>query len=140
MAMVASMSGESFDLSQTFIHLGLGARATPIPEFEWSPEFLDKYEQDNAADGDEGRLVCISPQIQTWDFWERHPHGEEVVVLLSGRSDLVQDLDDGERTIALVPGQAVINPAGVWHRSVVHEPGTALFITPGRGTEHRPLA
>jgi len=118
--MVASMSGESFDLSQTFIHLGLGARATAIPDFEWSAEFLDTYEQANAADGDEGRLVCISPQTQTWDFWERHPHGEEVVVLLSGRSDVVQDIDGGERTISLAPGQAVINPAGVWHRSVVH--------------------
>jgi mannose-6-phosphate isomerase-like protein (cupin superfamily) len=138
--MVAGMSGESFDLSQTFIHLGLGARATPIPDFQWSGEFLEQYEQAHAADGDEGRLVCITPQTTTWDFWERHPHGEEVVVLLSGRADLVQDLDGAERTLVMTPGQAVINPAGVWHRSVVHEPGQALFITPGRGTEHRPMA
>ena len=25
-----------------------------------------------------------------------------------------------------------------WHTADVHEPGSALFITPGRGTEHRP--
>lgn len=35
-------------------------------------------------------------------------------------------------------GQAAINPRGVWHTADVHEPGSALFITPGRGTEHRP--
>jgi hypothetical protein len=27
---------EAFDLSATYIHLGLGARATPLPDFEWT--------------------------------------------------------------------------------------------------------
>jgi mannose-6-phosphate isomerase-like protein (cupin superfamily) len=62
-----------------------------------------------------------------------------VVFLISGRVDVVQDIDGEERVIELEPGQALINPPGVWHRAVVHEPGTALFITPGRGTEARPL-
>jgi hypothetical protein len=26
----------------------------------------------------------------------------------------------------------------VWHTADVHEPGDAVFITPGRGTENRP--
>jgi quercetin dioxygenase-like cupin family protein len=129
---------DSFDLSSTYVHLGLGATATPLPDFQWSQEYLEGYERRFAADGVEGRLVVISPQTSTWDVWERHPAGEEVVVLLSGRVDLVQELDGEEVTTSLAPGQATINPTGVWHRSVVHEPGTALFITPGIGTEHRP--
>lgn len=92
------------------------------------------------SDGREGRLVCITPQSATWDTWERHPAGEEVVVLLSGRVDLVQDFDGDERVVALRPGQAAVNPAGVWHTARVHEPGAALFITPGAGTEHKPAA
>jgi hypothetical protein len=52
----------------------------------------------------------------------------------------VQELDGVEHVVALRPGQAVVNPAGVWHTSRVHEPGLALFITPGEGTEGRPLA
>ena len=64
--------------------------------------------------------------------------GEEVVLLLSGRVDLIQRIDGGERRVALGPGQAVVNPPGVWHTADVHEPGDALFITPGRGTEHEP--
>ena len=41
--------------------------------------------------------------------------------------------------MALGPGPgASINPPGVWHTADVHEPGEALFITPGRGTEHEP--
>jgi len=130
---------DGFDLSQTFVHLGLGVTARPIPDFEWSAEFLDHYADSTASDGDEGRLVCIVEQDVTWDTWERHPAGEEVVVLLSGRVDVVQDLDGGEMVIELHPGQAMVNPPNVWHTARVHAPGRALFITPGRGTEHRPL-
>jgi mannose-6-phosphate isomerase-like protein (cupin superfamily) len=75
---------------------------------------------------------------ESWTTWERHPAGEEVVVLLSGRMDLIQRSDGAERRIHLIPGQAVVNPTGVWHTADVHEPGDALFITPGQGTEHEP--
>jgi hypothetical protein len=40
--------------------------------------------------------------------------------------------------VELRPGEAVVNPRNVWHTATVHEPGDALFVTPGRGTEHRP--
>lgn len=131
------MTSPAFDLSRTFVHLGLGARAVPIPEFEWTPEFLESFVDRFASDGDEGRLVCIVPQDETWRSWERHPAGEELVVLLSGRVDLIQDVDGEHVVVEMRPGQAVVNPRNVWHTSTVHEPGEALFITPGRGTEHR---
>ena len=130
---------EPFDLSTTYVHLGLGATATPLPGFEWSASYLDGYERRFASDGREGRLVVVSPQAESWDFWERHPAGEELVVVLDGRIDVVQELDGEEITTPLRAGEAIINPTGVWHRSVVHAPGSALFITPGLGTEHRPM-
>ncbi len=131
--------GDSFDLGSTYLHLGLGATVTPLPDFEWSPSYLEGYERRFESDGIEGRLVTVSPETTTWTHWERHPAGEEVVYLLSGRVDVVQDHDGTEVTIPLRAGEAMINPKGVWHRGVVHEPGSALFITPGLGTEHRPL-
>jgi len=137
---MASVPDHSFDLSRTFIHLGVEPTATPLPDFEWSPDFLEGYGRRFAADGDRGRLVCVLPQTESWDSWERHPAGEEVVYLISGRVDVVQDIDGEERVIPLRPGEALINPPGVWHTARVHEPGTALFITPGRGTETRPLS
>jgi mannose-6-phosphate isomerase-like protein (cupin superfamily) len=130
---------EPFDLSTTYVHLGLGATATPLPGFEWSESYLEGYARRFASDGDEGRLVVVTRETTTWTSWERHPAGEELVVLLDGRVDLVQELDGDEVTVALRPGEAVVNPTGVWHRSVVHEPGRVLFVTPGRGTEHRPM-
>jgi mannose-6-phosphate isomerase-like protein (cupin superfamily) len=132
------VTSPAFDLSRTFVHLGLGARAVPIADFEWTPEFLESFVDRFASDGDEGRLVCIVAQDRTWKSWERHPAGEELVVLLSGRVDLIQDLDADHVLVELRPGQAVVNPRNVWHTTTVHEPGEALFITPGRGTEHRP--
>lgn len=125
-----------FDLDRTYVHLGLGATATPLPDFRWDADYLRSYAEAHAADGDDGRLVMIN-DTSTWDSWERHPAGEEVVVLLSGRVTLTQDLEGGPEAVDLRPGQAIINPPGVWHTCDVREPGRILFITPGRGTEHR---
>jgi mannose-6-phosphate isomerase-like protein (cupin superfamily) len=129
---------DAFDLDRTYIHLGLGATATPLPDFQWTPEYLADYGARVASDGDEGRLVCINPVADSWDSWERHPAGEEVVVLLEGHVTMIQELDGEPHAVELRAGQAAINPPGVWHTTDVHEPGSALFITPGRGTEHRP--
>jgi uncharacterized cupin superfamily protein len=131
--------GRSFDLARTFVHLGQGSTATPLPDFEWSSEYLEAYRSRFAGDAREGRLVCVIAQDATWDGWERHPAGEELVYLLSGRVDVVQELDGVEHVVEVRPGDAMINPANVWHTARVHEPGAALFVTPGAGTEHRPL-
>src|SRR5262245_13003439 len=122
----------AFDLSRTYIQLSPGSKATPIPDFEWTPAFMERFAADFASDGDEGRLGCVVDQGATWDTWERHPAGEEVVVLLSGRVDVIQEIDGEHRVVELHAGEAMINPPGVWHTADVHEPGQGLFITPGR--------
>jgi quercetin dioxygenase-like cupin family protein len=127
---------EPFDLSSTYVHLASGARAVPVPDFEWTPEYLDSYTERFAADGIEGRLVMVAESNGDWPSWERHPAGEEVVVCLSGTIDLIQRVESGERRITLAAGQAVVNPTGVWHTVDVREPGAVLFITPGLGTEN----
>jgi mannose-6-phosphate isomerase-like protein (cupin superfamily) len=132
------MSDRAFDLSKTFVHLGLGAKAIPLPDFEWTTEYLDRYDATYASDGDDGRLVTMGEQAASWDSWERHPAGEELVVQLSGRAILIQEIDGEELRTELRSGQAIINPPGVWHTADVLEAGDALFITPGRGTEHKP--
>jgi mannose-6-phosphate isomerase-like protein (cupin superfamily) len=132
------MSDDSFDLLTTFVHLGRGARAIPIPDFRWEPDFIQQYQAEHEDDGDEARLVALLNQTRSAISWERHPAGDEFALLLSGKIDIIQYVDGSTRTVELKPGLAAINPAGVWHRTVVHEPGQGLFITPGRGTEHRP--
>jgi mannose-6-phosphate isomerase-like protein (cupin superfamily) len=129
---------EPFDLRHTFVHLGLGAVAFELPDFQWSAEYLAEYVERTKTDGPDGRLVTVSPQEQSWTMWERHPAGDEVVVQLSGRVVVIQDTPAGERRLEVGAGQALINHKGVWHTADVIEPGETLFITPGVGTEHRP--
>ncbi len=130
--------GTAFDLSSTHIHLGLGSRAIAIPDFEWTPEFLARYATEHATDGDEGRLVMMGATDSSWTTWERHPAGEEVVIVVSGRMTLVQELDGVEHRLDLSEGQAAINPRNVWHTADIPAMCRTLFVTPGRGTEHRP--
>jgi uncharacterized cupin superfamily protein len=132
------MSDDAFDLATTYVHLGLGATVVELPEFSWNQQSVMTYLKRFAGDRAEGRLVGIVPATHSWSRWERHVEGEELVLQLSGSSDVVQELDGEYRRIHLTAGQAMINPRGVWHTSDVHEPGQTLFIAAGRRTEYRP--
>ncbi len=70
---------------------------------------------------------------------ERHPDGDELLVLLSGRIEVVLEDEAPPRRVELRPGQALVVPRGVWHRAILHEPSRVLHVTPGPGGEHRPL-
>jgi hypothetical protein len=119
------------------IHLGLGATALEQPEFS-GMEWYAAYSERVAADGAEGRLVSMYRFTESWDMWEMHPSGAEVVLCTAGTMTLHQELADGATaTITLGPGGYAINPPGAWHTADVAEEATALFITVGLGTQHR---
>ena len=120
------------------IHLGLGATAIAQPEMT-GMEFYAAYSERTASDGVEGRLVSMYRFDESWDSWEMHPSGDEVVLLVEGSMTLLQEMPDGSvATTILGPGDYAINAPGVWHTADVTEPATALFITAGLGTDHRP--
>lgn len=131
----------AFSLTTTPAHLGLGARVVPQPPFTGADWYAD-YSDRTAADGVEGRLVSMHTFTRPWDTWEMHPHGEELVVCVAGTLRLIQERAGGEVQVTLRAGEAVINPAGVWHTADLPEGGaaTALFITAGLGTEVRSRA
>jgi mannose-6-phosphate isomerase-like protein (cupin superfamily) len=120
------------------IHLGLGATAVSEPAFtgmDWYGPYISRH----AADGIEGRLVTQHRFSESWDSWEMHPSGAEVVLCLSGKITLHQEFADGTTArVTLGPGDYVINPAGAWHTADVDGEATAFFITAGFGTQHRP--
>ncbi|MPZ35404.1 MAG: cupin domain-containing protein [Rhodospirillales bacterium] len=119
------------------LHLGLGSRAVPQPEFTGMEWFAD-YVERNAADGREARLVSLYSFSESWTSWERHPLGDEAVICTAGEITLIQELPDGTtESVALRAGDYAINPRGVWHTADVAGRATALFITAGVGTEHR---
>lgn len=132
------MDAQTFRLADTPLHLGLGRVAVPLEGFSWSPEYLGSYEARFAGEDGEGRLVTWYEMTEDWDSWEVHPLGEEVVLCLTGRFRLHQELDGDTATVELGPGEYAVNPAGAWHTADVIERGTGLFITAGKGTTHRP--
>lgn len=132
------MDDPVFTLAATPLHLGLGATAEVEPPFT-DLSWYEGYGKRHAGDGVEGRLVSMASFTESWGAWEIHPYGHEVVLCISGRMTLHQEDQDGAtRTVTLEAGQGVINEPGVWHTADIDEPTTALFITAGLGTEHRP--
>lgn len=125
-------------LEQCFVHLGRGARAEAQPPFD-GMAWYDAYTARHAGDGAEGRLVSQYTFTQDWASWEMHPAGDEVVICTHGAMVLVQERQDGQviRT-PLAAGEYAITPAGVWHTADIAASATAIFITAGAGTRHRP--
>jgi hypothetical protein len=126
------------DLRTHPVHLGLGATVVPQPAFAGMP-WYEAYAQRTAGDGAEGRLISLYEFDESWDTWEMHPAGDELVVCLAGEITLIQEQLDGSfHSLALRPFEYAVNPPGVWHTADIAEAATALFVTAGDGTQHRP--
>lgn len=121
------------------IHLGLGATADVQPEMAGGMEWYADYGARHGDDGAEGRLVSMYTFTESWDAWEMHPNGAEVVLCTAGEITLIQEMTDGIlQSTPLSAGEYAINAPGVWHTADVDGSATAVFITAGEGTEHRP--
>ncbi|MGH8180514.1 MAG: cupin, partial [Steroidobacteraceae bacterium] len=85
------------------------------------------------------RLVSMFTFNEPWSMWEMHPNGSEVVLCTSGAITLHQETADGtKRSVSLRAGEYAINEPGTWHTADVSGSATAVFITAGLGTQHRP--
>ena len=91
------------DLARAVLHLADTAKATPVPI---GPDFWHSVPPILAT----GRMVACIPHATSWDSWEMHPRGDEVVIVLSGR---VRLLCHGCGAIEAGAGEAVLIPAGV---------------------------
>ncbi len=125
-------------LADSFVHLGLGATAVPQPSFD-GIEWYEAYGERHRTDGQEGRLVSQHTFKKGWPSWEMHPVGDELVICTEGEMVMHQEFPDGLReSVTLSAGEYTINPPGVWHIADVTERATAIFVTAGEGTQHRP--
>jgi len=70
---------------------------------------------------------------------ELHPDADELLYSVSGRIEIILELEDGERRVEIGPGDAAIVPRGTWHRIEMKQPGQILNITPGPNADWRPL-
>ena len=130
---------EPFDLADAVVHIGLGSKLTPFLDWSWDEETLTRYSEATAGDGAEGRMVVMNDQAESWPNWERHPAGDELVLLLEGRVDLIQEIDGDEVRTSLRGGHAVVNPPGENKTTVVTpaEKHDTTIVTPGSSTEKK---
>ena len=126
------------NLLENPLHLGLGATAIPQPPFtgmDWYQGYGERYDKDGA----EGRLMSMYRFTKSWDSWEMHPEGDEVVLCLSGQMTLHQQFADGSAaSVTIAANEYAVNPPGCWHTADVEAEATVLFVTAGLGTQHRP--
>lgn len=116
--------------------LHLAARAVrPVPGFD---QDYERYLENHCTKDDPGRLVSIYETTAPWAAWETHPAGDEVVIVLRGTARFIQEIGGEQRVVVVGPNEAIVNPAGTPHTADAPEPFTALYITPGPGTTHRP--
>jgi len=127
----------ALDLASTFVVIAPDHSATPVAV---TPTIFE--ELDRRFDRFEGRLLVSSFTFdQDWSTWEMHPAGDEIVCLLSGEVTMVLDRDGVEDLVHLrTPGSFAIVPKGAWHTARTSVPTQMLFVTPGQGTDNRPIA
>lgn len=119
--------------AETYINIrGESATALAVTESFWPDVMAGKRPID-------GWLMTAFPQTEDWPTWERHPKGEEILVMLKGALTLVFDDGKSRREVALDEGQSVIVPRNTWHTGKLRAPGTLLALTYGEGTDHRPV-
>jgi quercetin dioxygenase-like cupin family protein len=124
------------DLLSTFVVMHPDQSATPI---DVTPSIYQ--ELDERFDGFKGRvLVSCFAFGSDWSSWERHPAGDEIVCLLSGKVTMVLDRDGREELFQLHDaGSYVVVPRGLWHTARTSVPTRMVFVTPGEGTENKPI-
>jgi len=125
------------EILRTYLHVRDGGKTDAISV---SDSFWEELAGGAYPQLDQGRLMSAFTFSEPWSTWERHPAGEELVMLLSGTATIVLQDSGQERAVQLSdPGSYVLVPQNVWHTAKTTVPTTMLFLTPGAGTEHRPI-
>ena len=131
---MATMARHSFGLIDTFLHLkdGGAAERVEVDEDFWSQ--IGKRTELHA-----GRLMGSLRLSADTPTWEMHPAGDEFLYLMTGAADVVLQDINGERVVELETGEGCLVPRGLWHRLLIRSPMILMFVTPGKGTQIRPV-
>ncbi len=113
------MSEKPLQLDHDAIHLGSQGAAVPVTPFE---NDYERYLAAHCTVADPGRLVSLGTSTKDWPVWEIHPAGAEVVIVVSGKAEFIQDFDGAMKHTIVGPNEAIINPPGVLELASVSAP------------------
>jgi len=92
--------------------------------------------QGNVALGSLDRATIFLSRFQGLAPWERHPDGDELILVLEGGGEIEVLTEGGPVRSQLAPGRLFVCPKGLWHRAHAEVGMTALYVTPLAGGEH----
>lgn len=125
-----------FDINSTYVVFDSDGLAIPI---EVNDQFWQNLER-KFGDFSGKKLISSFVFDKDWDTWEMHPEGDEFICLLSGAVDFLLEKDSAINTIQLdTPGASILIPCGTWHTAKIRSLSSILFVTPGAGTQNRPI-
>ncbi len=84
-------------------------------------------------------LVTAFDLDADFPHWEMHPEGDELLIAQSGAYRAILEQDGARSEHGLAAGQTLLIPRGAWHFLKTLEPGRIVFVTAGKGTQHRSL-
>lgn len=148
----------AINLNKTYLLLETDGEAVELPVGD---DFWEQLESGNPTDPkikrlaeSDGRMLSRYDMRDDWGHWERHPAGDEILILVSGRMTILvesaanpsgaSDADHARAKsgdvsrVTLRAGDTFVVPRGHWHTAEVHEPCDLIAITAGQATEHRP--
>jgi mannose-6-phosphate isomerase-like protein (cupin superfamily) len=130
------MSTPTQNCASTYLVLKPDAHAIPIPV---TASFWPDLMQGKFGNFHNEYLVTLQSYDAKWPSWEIHPHGDEIICLISGSIDLTLDHNGTVSTVSLrKPGDFALVKQGTWHTATPLLPTSMLFITAGEGTQNRP--
>ncbi len=124
-----------YQLTDTFAVMTAQLAAQPEPADAELYTRLDR----NYGDFKGCSLLACHSFDADWGVWERHPAGDEIVLLIDGEvTFVVRDGEANERRITLTdPLSYAIVPKGLWHTACTNVATRVVFLTPGEGTENK---
>ncbi len=122
------MASEPFHLSRTTARLSRDGSSDLLVTAPGPPKRIDGFTVGAPL------VMGAGPHAR-----ERHPDGDELLYVISGRIAVIVEEDGAERTIEVGAGQAFIVPRGTRHRVVADEPSRIVHVTPGPDGDYRPL-
>lgn len=125
------MSAHHFDKSAVVVTPGLTCDVVPL-----GPDLYKKLDRRYAEFAGHS-LIAMHHFTSDWPTWECHPHGDEIVCLISGVARFLMRVDSEIVSVLLdSPGSYARVPANTWHTAKIETAATCLFFTPGEATQN----
>jgi PhnB protein len=90
-------------------------------------------EEANAAVSNVAKIGNLTLGVMSYTGltpWERHPDGDELLLVLDGGLDVTVLTEEGPVTRKLRAGEAFVCPQGLWHRQNAEKSVSMLYGTP----------